>query len=96
MVCLAYIIEHRRKIRQLAETHKFSRIRVFGSVARGQETELSDIDFVVDPDETANLFYLGGLTTVLEDFLGARVDVISSRSLGEEIKRNIDRDAIEL
>ncbi|WP_410951739.1 nucleotidyltransferase family protein [Pseudomonas sp. S1(2024)] len=96
MVSLSYIIENKEKIRKMAEAHRFSKIRVFGSVARGEETELSDVDFVVDPNEDANLFDLGGLVMELEEFLGTPTDVISSRSLGEKIKKSIERDGIEL
>lgn len=96
MVSLAYLIENKEKIREMANRHKFDRIRVFGSVARGQEHESSDVDFVVDPTEDANLFDLGGLVCELEDFLGTSADVISSRSLGEKIRKNIERDGVEL
>lgn len=80
----------------MALAHKFCRIKVFGSVARGQETAESDVDFVVEPNDDANLFDLGGLVVDLEEFLGTPTDVISSRSLGKKIREHIERDGIEL
>lgn len=96
MVSLAHLIENKDKIREMAKRHKFDRIRVFGSVARGQEHVFSDVDFVVDPTEDANMFDLGGLICELEEFLGAQVDVISNRSLGEKIRNIIEKHGIEL
>ena len=59
---------------------------LFGSYARGDERKDSDIDVLVDFDESADLFDLVGLTLFLEEKLGCKVDVVSQGSLREEIK----------
>lgn len=66
----------------LLADHRASDIRVFGSVARGEDTFDSDIDLLVDFDKEASLFDLGGLHADLEELLSPyRVDVISSGGL---------------
>ena len=54
---------------------------VFGSVARGDATEASDIDFLVDLDEGRNLLDLGGLLMDLRDLLGHDVEVVTESGL---------------
>lgn len=71
----------------------FSNIRVFGSVARGEDKEGSDIDLYVDADEETTIFNLGGLREDLVDLLGTNVDiVISGTRLHKFMQENIDRD----
>lgn len=62
--------------------HRATRIRVFGSVARGEDTFDSDIDLLVDFDEDASLFDMGGLMEDLEELLAPhRVDLVSTGGL---------------
>ena len=55
--------------------------RLFGSVARGEDTEASDVDILVDRKEGLTLFDLAGMMIELEACIGARVDVVTSRPL---------------
>lgn len=86
---------HRDEILEIMKQYpRLSNIRVVGSVARGEDTEESDIDFLVDPAPDAGLFDLGGLHEDLEELLGIPVDVISSRSrMREYMKMTLERDA---
>ena len=59
---------------------------IFGSYARGDETQDSDLDLLVDFEETADLFDLVGLSLFLEEKLNCKVDVVSQNSLREEIR----------
>lgn len=61
-------------IRQLAELHGYTRIHLFGSVARGEETTDSDIDFLVEGQRS--LIDLAGLQLDLTELLGRPVDVV--------------------
>ncbi len=63
-------------IRAAAERNRASAIALVGSVARGEDFNDSDYDFLVDFDKGATLFDIGGLEADLEDLLGARVDVV--------------------
>jgi predicted nucleotidyltransferase len=69
---------------------------IFGSYARGDENEESDIDVLVDFEEGASLFDLVGLGFFLEEKLQCKVDVVPQRSLREEIKPYVLKDMIHL
>ena len=57
------------------------RIRVFGSVARGDSQAASDVDFLVEFEKGRTLFDLIGLRLDLRDLLGVEVDVVTPNSL---------------
>ena len=90
--------KHRSEIREIMERYPtLANLRVFGSVARGEDAENSDIDFLVDPLPGATYFDLGGLHEDLEDLLGVEVDVISSRGqMKAHMKMAINRDALPI
>jgi predicted nucleotidyltransferase len=71
-------------------------VRVFGSVARGEADELSDIDFLVELEPGRSLFDLGGLQYDLERLLGCRVDVVTERGLKPRIRERVLREAVPL
>lgn len=69
---------------------------IFGSYGRGDFHENSDLDLLVDFDEGANLFDLVGLQQFLEEKLGCKVDLVSRRSLREELRTSVQNDLIIL
>jgi len=71
-------------------------IRVFGSVARGDQRYDSDIDFLVDFEPGRSLLDLTGLWLDLEAALGCKVDVVSSRGLKPRLASEVMRDAVSL
>jgi len=84
------------EIIELARARGASRVRVFGSVARGDATETSDIDFLVDLDEGRSLLDLGGLVMDLRDLLGHDVDVAIESRLRRRVVGRVLADAIDL
>ncbi len=86
---------HRKEILEiLARYPMISNLRVVGSVARGEDTNDSDIDFLVDTGPETTLFDLGGLHEDLEELLGASVDIITSGGrMHQHLRMNIERDA---
>lgn len=84
---------HRDAVLRIAETHRAGSVRVFGSVARGEDRPDSDIDLLVRFDKGANLIDLADLTDELEDLLGRHVDVVSEGGLKPRHWR-ILRDAV--
>ena len=86
----------RSEILQLAHARGASRVRVFGSVARGDATDSSDIDFLVDLESSRGLFDLGGLLMDLRDLLGHDVDVVTEAGLRPRVAERVLADAIEL
>ncbi len=71
-------------------------IRVFGSVARGQEGEESDIDFLVSLKPGRSLLDLARLELRLEELLGHRVDVVTEDGLREPIRSIALREAVRV
>ncbi len=69
---------------------------IFGSYARGDFHAGSDLDLLVDVDAGATLLDLVGLQHFLEDRLGCKVDVVTRRSLREEIRASVFSEAIYL
>jgi predicted nucleotidyltransferase len=86
----------RGEIIELARARGASNVRVFGSVARGNATEASDIDFLVDLDEGRNLLDLGGLLMDLRDLLGHDVDVAVEARLRPRVVGRVLADAVDL
>jgi uncharacterized protein len=76
---------HRPEIRQIIAPHGAANPRVFGSVARGTDTEKSDIDFLVDPVKKFSLFSLAELRIELANLLGFLVDVVFPRQMPDHV-----------
>jgi len=86
----------RDEILRLAAKHGARNVRVFGSVARSENDERSDIDFLVDLEPGRSLFDLGGLLMALEELLGAEVDVVTEKGLRARIREQVLADAVAL
>lgn len=91
------IEKKREKILSLATKHGAFNIRIFGSVAREEDTENSDIDFLIDYDlSKTSPWFPGGLFMDLEELLGRKVDIVTEKSLHPSIKEKVLNEAIEL
>lgn len=79
--------------KQNHERYRFTRIGIFGSVAKGISDEKSDIDIVVEQREL-DLFLLGCIKTDLEEF-GKKVDIVRFRKeMSSFLKNRIEREAV--
>lgn len=85
----------RQAIREIAARNKAHSIALIGSVARSEDTDASDCDFLATFEDGSSLLDQAGLIIELEEFLGCKVDVISRGSLKER-RRRILEDAIQL
>ncbi|WP_293854515.1 nucleotidyltransferase family protein [uncultured Alsobacter sp.] len=85
--------EKREAIREAFTRYRVQNPRVFGSVARGQDTEASDLDLLVDPLPGLSLFDLGGLQIELERLLGCEVDVVLADGLHRRIRTRVLSEA---
>jgi len=88
--------EKRDEILKAAKRYGARNVRVFGSVARGDADERSDVDFVVDLEPGRSLFDLGGLLMELRELLGHDVDVVTARGLKTRVRERVLREAIAL
>jgi predicted nucleotidyltransferase len=93
---LSDLRDRRSEILATARARGATRVRVFGSVARGDATETSDIDFLVDLDDGRGLFDLGGLLMDLQELLGHNVDVVTEAGLRSRVAQRVLDDAVEL
>jgi predicted nucleotidyltransferase len=84
--------EKRDEVLAVIERSRFENPAIFGSVARGEDDEKSDLDLLVDSKEGASLFDLADLALQLEQVLGVRVDVGTRRSLKPSIAREAEED----
>jgi len=86
----------RRAVIDAAARHGGHNVRVFGSVARGDDTNTSDIDILVDLDSGVGLVGLVGLGRELTELLGADVDVVPGDALKRGIRDRVLAEAIPL
>ena len=86
---------HRAAVRDAAARNKAHAIALVGSVARGDDNDGSDYDFLVDFDQGVTLFDIGGLKADLEELLGAEVDVVPRSCLRDRYHTML-ADAIPL
>jgi len=90
------IQEKREEILRIAAQHGARNVRVFGSVARGEADENSDIDFLVELEPGRSLFDHAALLVELEKFLGRKVDVVSDRGIKPRIRDRVLKEAVPL
>lgn len=91
------LTDKRESILKIAAQHGAYSVRVFGSVARGEATETSDIDFWVDYDlEKITPWFPVGLIHDLEDLLKRKVDVVPANSVHPFIRDRIFKEAIAI
>jgi hypothetical protein len=89
--------EHREAILHLAARHGASKVRVFGSVARGEATPDSDVDFLVEWDVQRISPWGGtGLILELEALLDRKVEIATEQGLHPRIKERVLREAVPL
>ena len=86
----------REDIFRIAAQYGASNVRIFGSVARGEADEQSDIDFLMNMEPGRSLFDLGGLLSDLEDLLVCNVDVVTEDGLRDRIRDRVLKEAIAL
>jgi predicted nucleotidyltransferase len=90
------ISERRDEILQVAARHGAGNVRLFGSVARGDDTLESDVDLLVDVTGETTPWFPGSLVADLERLLGRRVQVVIRRSLSPLIRDSVLREAVPL
>jgi uncharacterized protein len=88
--------EKRGDILRLAAVHHVRNMRIFGSVARGESDEASDIDFLVETGPGCGLLHHAALIRELQELLGRKVDVVSDKGLRQRIRDRVLREAVPL
>jgi excisionase family DNA binding protein len=86
----------REEILNIAKKHGAERVRIIGSYARGEMSEESDIDILVEMDEGRSLLDLVSFTEDLEEFLGRKVHVLTEGGISPHLKDKIYGEAVPL
>ncbi len=81
-----------RQIREVISRYDVSNARVFGSTARGEDNEKSDLDILVDPGEGLSFYDLADLEAELGSLLGCKVDVTTPGGLSADVRKNVEHD----
>ena len=90
------LTKKREEILRVAARHGAYNVRVFGSMARGEATAESDIDFLVDMESGRSLLDLGGLLMDLRALFDRDVDVVTENGLRIRIRDRVLREAVRL
>jgi predicted nucleotidyltransferase len=88
--------DKREEILRIAAKHGAYNVRIFGSVARGEASQESDVDFLVDMEPGRSLFDHVALLQDLEELLGMKVDVATEDALHWYIRDQVLSEAIPL
>jgi len=86
----------REEVLRIAAKYGARKVRVFGSVARGEADGQSDVDFLVEMEPGRSLLDLGGLQMELEALLGCSVDVVTERALKARVRERVLQEAVPL
>jgi predicted nucleotidyltransferase len=86
----------RDTILAIAKRHGVTSIRVFGSFARNEAREDSDLDLLIEAGPNTSAFFPGGLQVDLEEALDRKVDVVEERGLHHLLRGQVLKEAIPL
>jgi len=86
----------RDEILRIARAHGARNVRIFGSAARGEADDASDVDFLVEFEPGTSLLQHGAMIAELEELLGRQVDVAPERTLREHLRERVLREAVPL
>lgn len=82
-----------RKLVELLKKHSAKRIEIFGSYARGESKEDSDLDIIVEFSERKSLLDLVGIEQELEELLGIKIDLLTRKSISPYLIERIEKEA---
>ncbi len=88
--------EKRDDILNIAAKHGAYNVRVFGSVARGEDRPDSDVDLLVDVETTTSSWFPAGLILDLEQILGRQVEIVTEKGLNPQLREQVLREAVPL
>ena len=87
------VATQRDAIKRMAARHGAYNVRVFGSRARGEAIDTSDLDLLVETGPTRSFFFPGGLIADLEALLGCSVEVVTEQALHPDLRQHILEEA---
>jgi predicted nucleotidyltransferase len=92
----ALIETHREQLLSLARRRGITSVRVFGSMARDQASDDSDVDLLVTLAPGTSALALGGMLMDAQELLGRHVDVVTETGLHPALRERVIADAVSL
>lgn len=90
----------KQQLYQIAAKHGITKVYVFGSVARGESSEASDVDFLIEMDANASAFGVGAFQHEVQKLLGINIDVIPTFALtkldDQAFVRSVQSEAVAI
>ena len=96
MISKETLDQRREDIRRIAAHHGAVNVRVFGSVARGEAKDGSDLDLLIDVGPRTSAWFPAGLILDLEKLLECRVEVVTEKALNPDLRDGILGEAIPI
>ena len=90
------VSEHRAEVLEVLERHGIRSARVFGSVARGDDRDDSDVDLLVELPPNTGLLSVARIEAELEAILETTVDLVSAKGLKPRVRSRVERDLVAL
>ena len=90
------IANHGNQVREILERAGLRNTRIFGSTARGEDVDGSDLDLLVEAPLGTTLYDLAGVELALEDLLGCRVEVVTAGCLAFDVARKVAADLMPI
>ena len=85
---------HRQKVRDIVSAHRATNPRVFGAIARGDDTSDSDFDLLIDPTAETTLLDVGAIRHELLILLGVTVEVLTPKALPTRFRDSVLAQAV--
>jgi len=85
---------YRKQIKAIVLAHRASNVRVFGSVIRGDDTDDSDLDLLVEPTSETSLMDIGAIRHELKSLLGVNVDVLTPSGLPDSFREKVLEESV--
>lgn len=84
---------HQSNIKHIVERHHAKNAKVFGSVLRGQDTDNSDLDLLIDPTPETTLVDIGAIRRELRQLLGIKMDVLTPQGTPDQFRDQVLNEA---
>lgn len=88
------LASNRAAIRHVVESHRARNARVFGSVLRGEDSDSSDLDILIDPTPETTLMDVAAIQVELQRLLGVSVDVLTPKALPDKFRSVVLAEAV--
>lgn len=86
----------KEKILPILKENKVTKAGIFGSFARGEQKKKSDVDILVEIDDSVSLFGVANLKGLLEKALRRKIDLVEYSLIRKELRRSILKDEIPI